>query len=92
LSEKEQVQQPPQPPEIEKNLAFYPEQWIGIPFLMLLPILALLGVFGEGYNEASASSDALAITVEYPTRNRYSLEEIYDHLRESGIERMEQVK
>jgi hypothetical protein len=73
LSKKGQASQPPQPPEIEKRLAFYPEQLIGIPLLMLLPILALLGVFGEGYAEASSSSDVLAITVEYPTRNRYGM-------------------
>lgn len=72
-SKSAQPKQPPQPPEIEKKALFHREQWIGIPLLMLLPLLALFGVFGESRSEAEESNEVLAVHVEYPTRNRYAL-------------------
>ena len=65
--------QPPQPPEIKRTLQFHLTQLIGVPLLAVLPVLALLGVFGTTRGEASAQSAALELHVEYPTRSRYKV-------------------
>jgi hypothetical protein len=39
--------------------------------MFLIPVLALLGVFGETWSRTEAASAALALRVEYPTRYRY---------------------
>ncbi|HSL43670.1 MAG TPA: hypothetical protein VK897_09580 [Anaerolineales bacterium] len=65
--------QPPQPPSIEPKIRFYPHQLIGIPLMMLIPILALFGVFGQTVSSVDASNPQLQMHVEYPTRFRYKL-------------------
>jgi hypothetical protein len=65
--------QPPQPPEIERKLQFYRFQKIGIPLILLLPILALIGLFGESVAAENASNPQLMVEVEYPTRFRYKM-------------------
>jgi hypothetical protein len=68
-----QAPEPPQPPEMERRIQLYPFQWIGIPLLFLLPVLALFGVFGAQSNTVQRASDLLAMQVEYPTRYRYKM-------------------
>jgi hypothetical protein len=63
-------QGPPQPPEIDRRLRFQRVQAIGVPILLLLPTLALLGVF-DGTGTKSAEGSGLRVTVEYPARVRY---------------------
>jgi hypothetical protein len=63
--------QPPQPPEVGRSLRLYRYQWVGLPVLGLIVVLALLGVFGNTSGEATARGDALALRVEHPTRFRY---------------------
>lgn len=46
-------------------------QLIGIPLLVLIPILALLNVFGETRDYAEDSSSEVRLRVEFPTRYRY---------------------
>ena len=70
---KQQNSEPPQPPQIERKLKLYPTQLIGIPLLILVPVLALLGMFGKTHHEVAASSSQLEIRVEYPTRFRYKM-------------------
>jgi hypothetical protein len=38
--------------------------------MALLPVLALMGVFGERWDSAEASNDRLRVEVAYPTRTR----------------------
>jgi uncharacterized membrane protein YcaP (DUF421 family) len=38
---------PPRAPHIERALRFTARQWVGIPLLMAIPVLALCGVFGN---------------------------------------------
>lgn len=73
MSEEEQIQKPPEPPEIKRKFQFYLIQWIGVPLLMVIPILALFGVFGESFQKANASNAEFDMTVEYPSRFRYKM-------------------
>ncbi|MEZ0326110.1 MAG: hypothetical protein ACAH95_09400 [Fimbriimonas sp.] len=62
---------PPKPPEIEREIKFYPNQLIGLPIIALLPILALFKVFDSTLDTVQSSSDGLALSVHYPTKIRY---------------------
>lgn len=70
---KSGASQPPQPPEVARKLQFHLIQLIGLPVIMLIPILALLGAFGETVGSASASNAQLELRVEHPTRFRYKM-------------------
>lgn len=59
------------PPPVEKHVRLWWHQWIGIPLLLLIPVLALFGVFGESLREVTASSEKIELTVIYPARFRY---------------------
>jgi len=84
--------QPPQAPEIERRLLLYRYQWIAVPLLMLIPLLALLGVFGESIESANASDDTLQLEVRYPARTRYQLPGILEvTVTNSSDHAMEQV-
>jgi hypothetical protein len=61
---------PPGAPEVERRVHLYPGQRIGIPILFLLPLLALLNVFGERREEVTVADERLSLAVEYPTRLR----------------------
>ncbi|HSL30461.1 MAG TPA: hypothetical protein VK900_14775 [Anaerolineales bacterium] len=70
---KKQHTEPPQPPSIERKFKLYPTQLIGIPLMILVPLLALLGIFGKTHHAVTASSPQLEMRVEYPTRFRYKM-------------------
>jgi hypothetical protein len=67
------VPQPPQPPSVDRKLQLYPYQYIGIPLLILIPILALFGVFNETYSTATGSSADFELQVKYPVRGLYNM-------------------
>jgi hypothetical protein len=54
-----------------RRLKLHRFQWIALPFLFLVPVLALLGVFGETWSRTDDTSAELALRVEYATRYRY---------------------
>jgi hypothetical protein len=66
--EIEQVPQPPQPPEFDRKLHFYPFQLIGIPILLLIPLLALFGVFGETSTSVEQSENGITLNIQYSNR------------------------
>jgi hypothetical protein len=61
---------PPGAPDAPRRVHLYAAQWIGLPFLAVLPVLAMVGVFGETTSRATATMSALEIDVEYPARIR----------------------
>jgi hypothetical protein len=63
----------PQPPSIEKRWVFHTVQKIGVPLIVLIPLLALFGLFGESSNTVSDSGGSLAMEISYPTRFRYKM-------------------
>jgi len=70
---KKEPSKPAQPPEVDRKFQIHPYQMIGIPLMMLVPILALFGVFGESVHSVSTSGQQLDTSVEYPTRFRYKM-------------------
>ena len=76
--EHSEVQQPPKAPDIQSRFKLYNYQKIGIPILLLIPVLALFGLFGVGTEQVQAQNNALAVTVEYPTRLRYKVLDTID--------------
>lgn len=61
----------PQPPKIKKEWRFTKAQKLGMPFLFLIPLLALLGVLGPSAETVTESGEALSLEITYPTRFRY---------------------
>jgi hypothetical protein len=61
---------PQDPPELPRRIHLYKSQWIGLPILFVLPILAILDVFGERREVIAESRDPLWVSVDYPTRLR----------------------
>jgi hypothetical protein len=61
---------PPDVPDVERRVRFYPRQVMGLIILALVPVLAMLGLADEDRTEHVAASSMLHVTVEYPTRMR----------------------
>lgn len=71
------VSHPPAPPPFPRQIRLRPVQWIGIPLLMLIPLLAIFGLFGESFKTVQAGNEMLDVKVTYPARFRYQM---YDSL------------
>jgi hypothetical protein len=63
---------PPRAPDIERQFQLHTYQKVGLPLLLLFPVLALAGVFGEGRGSTDQVTGLLHVQVDYPTRIRYS--------------------
>lgn len=73
MAKKKQNSGPPQPPTFDRNFQLHKTQLIGIPVMLLIPILALLGMFGETDHEQTIANPRLEMQVTYPTRLRYKM-------------------
>jgi hypothetical protein len=62
---------PPNPPAFDPRIRLSWRQWVGVPILIAIPLLALFGVFGERQSPAHAKSATLELAVSYPSRFRY---------------------
>jgi len=51
-------------------------EYIGFPLLLVLPVMALFGVFGERLERATVRSAEIELRVQWPTRTRH--EQIHD--------------
>jgi hypothetical protein len=74
MSQDNQNSGPPDAPEIKRRLMFHPLQLIGMPLVILIPVLALLGFFGETQQNRQISSPDFGLYVEYYDRTRYQSE------------------
>lgn len=63
--------QPPEPPDMRRRIMMYPMQMIGMGVILLIPLLALFGFFGEIRAEADTSSAAFSLHVDYPRSYRF---------------------
>lgn len=70
---KAESSQPPQPPQVARKLQFHILQLVGVPLMMLIPVLAIFGAFGETVHEVTESSQNLEMHVTFPTRFRYKM-------------------
>lgn len=61
----------PQPPPLARKLELFGWQRLAIPLLVLIPLLTVLGAFGEHQARIQAASADLRLDVHYSNRNRY---------------------
>lgn len=61
---------PPQPPPVDRRFVFS-RHTFGATLLAILPVLALLGLFGELKTTRTAGEGAVRVTVGFPERFRY---------------------
>lgn len=54
-----------------RRFRLYPFQWVGIPLIMLVPLIAIFGLFGETFTEVRTSGADLDLRVAYADRYRY---------------------
>jgi hypothetical protein len=72
----------PQPPDVEKRLRFTRSQFVGMPILFALSLLALLGVFDHASTQQVHRSEQVEVTVDYPTRFNYNQpDRLHIHVR-----------
>jgi hypothetical protein len=69
---------PPEAPHMQRRFHLYGYQYIGLPLLLLIPLLALFGVFGPTMATVEARSDGTVLSVMYPERAHY---QAYTRLR-----------
>lgn len=62
---------PLQAPDAPRHVLLHGYQWVGIPLLFLVPVLALVGVFGETSEHVEAVGGGLRLEVAYADRYRY---------------------
>ena len=60
-----------EPPPVERRFALYRRQLPGLILLLLIPVLAIAGVFGESHAEAQARAGDLTLRVRHPSRLRF---------------------
>jgi hypothetical protein len=73
-----------EPPHIERKVELQRAQWIGIPLLMVLPILALAGVLGDAREEVTASGGGIEMRVSFPQRGRQTQHALEAQVTNSG--------
>lgn len=62
---------PAEAPDLSRRIMLTRKQLIGLPLLLLVPLLSLFGVFGEHRTEIHVESGSLSVSVNYPDRFRY---------------------
>lgn len=62
---------PPKAPEIPRRPRFYRYQLIGMPIIMLVPLLGIFGLLDSTMATEKASSGDLELSVSYPSRLRF---------------------
>jgi hypothetical protein len=68
----------PRAPTDTPHIRFTRKQWIGLPILTLIPLLALFGVFGNSTGSTAVASPSIGVTITYPDRMRYRQTERLD--------------
>jgi hypothetical protein len=61
----------PRAPTDTPHIRFTRKQWIGLPILTLIPLLALFGVFGNSTRSIAVTSPSVSVAITYPERMRY---------------------
>lgn len=89
---KKQPAEPPELPKLDRKLKFGVVQLLGLAMLVVIPVLALFEVFGQGEALVSTRSRTLDLAVEYPPRLRYGTAEVLVvEVRNSGAAVMDTV-
>lgn len=79
-------------PDQPRSLRLHPFQWVGIPLIFLIPVLALFNVFGETRDYAEEAGSEIALRVEYPTRYRYKqIESVHVEVENVSLARIDTI-
>jgi hypothetical protein len=62
---------PPEAPSLPRRIRLTTVQRCGLPVLFAIPVLALLGLFGERFSDARAEGNGLSVAIQYPSRIHY---------------------
>jgi hypothetical protein len=82
---------PPAAPEMPPRISLHRSQWILVPLMLSLPLLALLGLF-SGRNTTRAELGPLAVQIRYPTKLRYNaFDNITLHVHNRGTTALDTV-
>lgn len=74
MPEEPESKQPfPSAPEIDRRVSVPPFRAIGMGLIMLVPALAIAGVFGESWDTAAAGGPNISVRMEFPSRYRYKM-------------------
>ena len=74
MPEEPKSEQPfPSAPEIERRTRIPLFRGIGMGLIMLVPALAIAGVFGESWDTAAARGPNISVRMEFPSRYRYKM-------------------
>ena len=70
-----QSRQPPYPsaPEIERRISLPRWRAVGMGLILLVPIMAVAGVFGDTAERTTLRGPNVSAAVEFPTRFRYEM-------------------
>ncbi|MBZ5713379.1 hypothetical protein [Nannocystis pusilla] len=63
--------EPPTAPEIERRLQFHRLQMIGVPLLLVAPVLALAGRLGDARERVEIVERGVGLAVEFPVRDHF---------------------
>lgn len=84
--------EPPELPKLRRRLSFGLMQSVGLAVLLLIPILALFRLFGQGEAFVTGQSGQLKITAEYSERLRHgSADVLVAQVTNSGANAMDTV-
>ncbi len=74
MPEESEHKQPfPSAPEIDRRVSVPLFRGIGMGLILLVPALALAGVFGESWDTAAARGPNVSVRMEFPSRYRYKM-------------------
>lgn len=60
-----------QTPQVKSRIRLWPYQWPGVIILLLIPILALFGIFGVTTKTVTETNNGIKAFIEYPTKLRH---------------------
>lgn len=76
---------PPPAPAFDRKICLDRAEKIGLPLLLVLPLLALSGVFDKRVETVTATASGIELHLDYPARSRFQLNEKLEvQLRNSG--------
>lgn len=85
-AENDEPIRPPEAPPFTRSLRLDRPEKIGVPLLLLLPLLALYGMFDEQEMTTTAAATGVEMQVIYPSRSRHQLEGVLEiHVRNSSV-------
>lgn len=78
MAEEQGTPEPLRAPDIKRSLRFTLVQLIGVPLILCIPALAILGVFGHEVASVQSVANDFQMFVTAPTKLRYKMLDSFD--------------